>query len=1180
MQNPRCVLVVGPPGAGKSFTVDDAMKRYGLPLKDIKNDGCLDLSSLFTGKLSELKNFKIDNKSINDIQLAIQEIIKKITIQIDRNIDEWLREQVYDKYYDKTYNFSVDNLVSSTNIPFLVYKLIQNTKFENDKTIKGIVNEQVIFKIKDFFGNVNDSFINSLTQYYLSKEDCESYSNIAQRSGNGIIATIESIFKMSDSDTLDKPQMETLKNILIRYDTSLSSILKENSGDCNKLYKNNTNNTSDATNPNIINFFKKSREKMKNVKQDDNIKEIEEVSRFLTNIYSTVRRGTKFFIFKDRKMSIDDLNDAILDYLIKNKINFVFEFTMENGFGEWYYEQIIKLYQQNYKITCATPIFETKVHKLRLISRLYDAILKADFLDKNAEGNLQLSLNIDHYKEKGEGKGGKPLNKFYEEGIYELIYVVNEILLLDARSFRNQTKYVNQYNSTKDILYKRTNYMECDAGMCFVIYDANNDEVNFIKNENFIDNGLEIEHKVFIEKINNKKWMIPYVHQKYINLLIKRSYQPYKYNINIDFTYDFTKKNAGLRDGNNFSIRKNFYTQKIKTYLNGKILSPNIFDFIERSNRDSVAYYRDSYKEVMKNYIKDYENSPIKYLFLKFFENYMDINLYSIISAMYGATFKDNFHKINCDDVNQSISMVEKLNEIVLKIKIPGNISIGKYFLILMVEEILVDILSNEIASEIQDKNEEYNFMHVRVENCETHRFKNFDDCNQDEKKCINKSIDNFKNNKKQWENTQTSKVGEGIFNADSKFCKTAKWGENEYPIYQNCDIHSYEDSVVLSGSDKLSIKTLLNYCCADWEETISEGHIKEIGENYKIPGLEEFMKDNNEKKQSGDYVCIDVRVIPINSSFIFDKNILDSTSNIDEERKGQSQEILFKEHFEQILISDTMDNRQEPFPIEIKLHGIRPYADNNIEIKKTVKSNLSLYRCNKLGDSLNYKLNKLNMTFDTLKKIKIDSLNKTDKTIKFYELVHTFQTETRTFDFYGLIENILFDNDHKNIINAKIKTNADNLLELEKIKDIISEKFKKEKEKDNVNVDINVNVNVKKQEEEKMYILTLKIDNKTDKRINGYIFLKDFAGYIKDFLKEKVETYGSQIKVITKSNIGDIIEKAQKNFNEMYGRYYGPNVKVTLVSSGPLSTGGNIYNHNEYNDYKKYIKYAKKNNF
>ena len=116
--------------------------------------------------------------------------------------------------------------------------MIQNTKFENDKTIKGIVNEQVIFKIKDFFGNVNDSFINSLTQYYLSKEDCESYSNIAQRSGNGIIATIESIFKMSDSDTLDKPQMESLKNILIRYDTSLSSILKENSGDCNKLYKN------------------------------------------------------------------------------------------------------------------------------------------------------------------------------------------------------------------------------------------------------------------------------------------------------------------------------------------------------------------------------------------------------------------------------------------------------------------------------------------------------------------------------------------------------------------------------------------------------------------------------------------------------------------------------------------------------------------------------------------------------------------------------------------------------------------------------------------------------------------------------------------------------------------------------------------------------------------------------
>ena len=919
-----CIFLIGPPGSGKSFIATEIINRFNMFFMNNTNSGTL---SLFNK--SDIHTFfnKINEDCYDINTLNLDSLIKNENLTSIEYINNLLTTYYNNNNY--TYNYSIDNLIMSTNfhqILYLKYKTLLLpdilTKIENNN------NDMLLLlclkSIIEIFSKLDSDI-----PYYHS-DDCYKYKLLSELDKYKITPDI--INKLLSE--LDANKLETTDNIItILFDNI--QVISKITTNFNNIFSSMNDCTSEKyiKNNTIYKIFKIITENKIVISFIDRYNEenIKLFSENLTKIYYKIRKSN-IYKFKDIKpKSIDDLNDIILEWLIHNKKDFIFETTLSK-MNNWYYALIIKLYYNNYKINAIFPYIEDNIHKNRLFYRLYNSINMVNNITLNydsvSNNIIQYQISLDY----NTFIFDKTSFKEYTIAFMELSYLINSIIGYDIRSFKKNIQYLNYYNEKRDIIYNKKNYMECNNGLCITIFNKNEYDINILKKlinkPDIISNNLINRYDDVIKNINTHDYMVTYLHFKFMIELIKNNHS---LDINVKSIY-ILSQNLEKEP----KTDKKIYTQSIETIYKNPTnnininIKPNLFNLLEINNIDYIKKYNIIFREIM-NTLGFKED-----IFLDRYELFMNNNSYNIVSAIYNQSFLPNFTKKTSDNytkINKYLRDCCKGDS--------NNNNIYMNFINIICNEILSDYLSDIITKNFSLIYPNLKFFSIRLEdNDNDYRFIKLND-----------------------------KEKTHIYNNEYKI-KDDIYGYKIDSTYKKNDTN-----VLFSASSKLTTKNLINYCCGDWDEYINKEHLCIIEENYKemkYNNVENYFSEINkkydEKKQqiiNGNTVSLDILCLSSNIPIIFDKRIQQFID--DEERSGQTNQILIKSFVSRQLIADSNDT---DFTTKINFNS-RLSNETNITLDKNIKSIISLFDVSNNESRENSKLLKI---IDSLKNIHQDT--------------------------------------------------------------------------------------------------------------------------------------------------------------------------------------------------------------
>jgi len=903
-RNPKCLFLIGPPGSGKSIIAKDMIPKYNMyPLNNKINSGTLDLLQ-DDRKHMERFIYHINGKdvSIRNPEHLTDLIDDFIINKTDKTAEEYINN-LLDCYFNEnyTYNFSIDNLVLSTNFNQILYKKIFNED-ENINLIKDILLIQSLKTIKEIFKNIDDYYNDD------PNDDCNRYKTISSLDLNiprydQCTNFLEELKSPDDIIKILSDNIEIISKLSTNFNNVYSSF-----NDCKKPYT--TNIIYDILK--IIN----SNSKVTEYIEKPLYKPIQKLSENISNLYYKIRTHPIFIFKNEIRKSIDNLNDLILDYLIKNKKDFIFETTLLS-MNSWYYETIIKLYVSNYKINAIFPYVEDDVHKNRMINRLYSAVVTLKEYNSDAKLikdiiNSQIALSYSDFTFN--------LNNFnnFVNAFTELSYLINSIIGYDVRSFKKNIKYLNIYNYKYNLIYDKQNNMDCNNGMCLVInMKSTQHTMKSEQDKKVLENNLENRYTQIIKEINDDLYKLSYINFKYINELVKNGHN---FTINIDSIYIFNKDIKKLK--------KNIYTQLINTFYENKDkdikidLIPNLFNLIETNNRNFIVKYKESYIKIMKIFFIDALRDDLLFNM----EKYMGNDSYSYVSAIYQQSFLANFTKNDSSNINSLNNIFSNCTDR----------TAYDNFIYIICNEILSDILIEHIKNDFVINNRKLKFMAIRIQ-----------------------------------DNKYDFRYKDGLFNYKYKYDDKGRMKIN--------DTFLPDDNTLFSASGKLTTKNVLNYCCNDWNEYVNDTHYDhykrynriengsiintEVDEIYKVPYKKIASEVTDGDKVSLDILCVDAGV-----NMIFDKYLLNSFD--DDERNSQTHQLLIKSHISQKLVSDSND---KDFTCKI---NVRSKQSNNVDftLNKSINSIISLFDVKELQNSNKLKMSKLVDTILRIYSIKDDS--------------------------------------------------------------------------------------------------------------------------------------------------------------------------------------------------------------
>jgi hypothetical protein len=580
-----------------------------------------------------------------------------------------------------------------------------------------------------------------------------------------------------------------------------------------------------------------------------------------------IARKEKFILFDDTFVSLEDIQDEILIILIKNKINFIWESVGDNLNNSWFYSQIKKLYEYNYRIYSMIPMVETETLRLRMFDRTKASI---DINDLTKPRVLFDVVNTD------DDFFEKKIKKIYDS--FKIIAnMVSESSIFDNRLIKPNIQQFNKYNERANKIYFRKNILSCEEGMCLIINPETSiyyPPKKILKQLKSKEEDLDNIHFQFIntlpfkdayDDVSNISTSADIVKVHFNKLLMKINDMPDSINnfkLNINTVYNFVNKE---------SFRKQWYTEKKNFFFEDRHHTPNIFEMIKNCNIEFSVIRHKLENNVCKSEIptiydllQDDIGSNIDYLNV-----YADANSYDLMTNLIDGS--------NITKINQKIEMIKnkdmKISDTQSRIKDD----------ILFIKSLLGSLLLLELINRKIINSREYNkyqnhqMILFRISENQVKLAPESEWAFDDRDQLILKKLDNFNR-----------------FSSTSPFIIT---------------------------------KNFINYGINDWKEQINQSHVDKFNEYYKL--TDEKQKQFIQPQKQTDTCLISVYFVPYKSRVGIKKQIYNINNIIDPERFGQSNETCILPNHELIPIKifpNDDKNSSKLFKVNIK--GFLPEDD------------------------------------------------------------------------------------------------------------------------------------------------------------------------------------------------------------------------------------------------------------
>lgn len=601
MTTPQCILLLGPPGSGKSTFVAELLYNYHMPPLH-ENEETFNLNN-FDSNFTEVLTTRIES-AINNNKADVMKMIasqddqlsQKIRLDIqdnDEDVISAILDYVETTWKTSTYNVNIDETVYKSGLINNVFRILGSHYPNLSQLIdnyKNLLNHLLLLHIYyilvnylievgiPYFRNNEQAAYNT----YARKSKTATFTNIISKTSQlcrnlqnstvdyELIANIINYFHfgMIDQDCTTPPEKFVMNNQLKILGT-MEELISAQTVDKNRLkalfdYVRVTT----ASRVHIFDYHK-----FETLYNNILMPLIEEVTRDPVGylIIQSYRfcRFSKIMRYRNNEMSINDLNDMIMDSLISNRINFTFEIVGDN-LTSWHYDLIRKLYGLNYKIYAMMPVVEDDILMTRMIGRTLNS------LDSNAVILLD-PVNLKH------STFTNKVNAIYKT-FNDLFNIINELHIYDNRSMRYDTTYHHELDYRQDKLFYKRNLMTCEQGMCYTIEPDKYQNVVYKNTATLQKNVLKSSHISNILKLPtvNTCHDIIITNIKYLTKRASQRQHSYIFRHKVTFT------------------RNDIHTEQNTIMEDGIRYQPNFFDEIATCN----AQHFDRYQKLLTKFLK------------------------------------------------------------------------------------------------------------------------------------------------------------------------------------------------------------------------------------------------------------------------------------------------------------------------------------------------------------------------------------------------------------------------------------------------------------------------------------------------------------------------------------------------------------------------------------------------